>query len=61
MTLVPSGKAVEFPSYTNVLDYEHQLAFASERFRKLWVSLLAFCQAGPRPPAPADSTINVDS
>jgi hypothetical protein len=25
MTLVPSGKAVEFPSYTNVLDYDTSL------------------------------------
>ncbi len=27
MTFVPSGKAVEFPSYTQALDYELQLAF----------------------------------
>lgn len=27
MTFVPSGKAVEFPSYTQALDYELQLSF----------------------------------
>lgn len=51
MTFVPSGKAVEFPSYTQALDYELQLASSSAN-RSTTARPMRVRRRSPRSPSP---------